>query len=214
MLSGLEKPTINGARRPLLVGFFFSANVTGMNVTRGYSVVDKEYDMSMILKAAKFARDAHKGQFRKYGHSDRPYITHVIRVAGRVATLPGATEAMVAGAYMHDVVEDTNTTLSDVREFLGEEVADIVDGLTNISKGSTAPRAERKRMDREHLAAMPVSVRRIKLVDRIDNLGEIRDDHETPEKFTKLYKAETVLLLESLRGTDPVLEAELERLAR
>lgn len=80
--------------------------------------------MNLILKAAAFARQAHADQRRKY--NDRPYIQHPARVAGRVAAHPQVTEAMVAAAFLHDVVEDTPHTLDEVSAEFGPEVARLV----------------------------------------------------------------------------------------
>ena len=68
--------------------------------------------LNPILRAAQFARQAHEGQRRKC--NDRPYIEHPARVAARVTILPGATEAMVVAAWLHDVVEDTTVELDEI----------------------------------------------------------------------------------------------------
>src|SRR6267142_486618 len=60
--------------------------------------------MSIILKAAQMANFWHQDQRRK--NNGRPYITHLIRVAGRVCLRPDSTEEMVAAAYLHDAIED------------------------------------------------------------------------------------------------------------
>ena len=168
--------------------------------------------MNIILKAAAFARQAHAGQRRKY--NDRPYIVHPARVAGRVAAHPRATEAMVAAAFLHDVVEDTPHTLEEVASEFGLEVARLVAELTNPSKGSKAPRRERKQVDRDHLAQVSVEAKVIKLLDRIDNLQEMVD---APSSFLRKYCEESRLLADVIGDADPDLKAELldsiERLA-
>jgi (p)ppGpp synthase/HD superfamily hydrolase len=160
--------------------------------------------MNVILKAAAFARQAHAGQKRKY--NDRPFIFHPARVAGRVAVHPQATETMVAAAFLHDVVEDTPCTLEEVSAEFGPEVVRLVDELTNPSKGSKAPRRERKQQDREHLAQVNLEAKIIKLLDRIDNLQEMT---EAPSGFVRLYCEESRLLAEVIGDADPELKAEL-----
>lgn len=160
--------------------------------------------MNLILKAAAFARQAHDGKRRKY--NDRPYIQHPARVAGRVAAHPGATEAMVAAAFLHDIVEDTPHTLDEVFAEFGLEVARLVEELTNPSKGSKAPRRERKQIDRDHLAGVSREAKIIKLLDRIDNLQEMV---EAPGNFRRKYCEETRLLAEVIGDADPELKAEL-----
>lgn len=160
--------------------------------------------MNVILKAAAFARQAHAGQMRKY--RDRPYIVHPARVAGRVAAHPAATEAMVAAAFLHDVVEDTPYSLGDVADEFGSEVARLVEELTNPSIGVKAPKRERQQLDREHLAAVSAEAKIIKLLDRIDNLQEMA---EAPRGFVRLYCEESRLLAEVIGDADPELKAEL-----
>jgi (p)ppGpp synthase/HD superfamily hydrolase len=159
--------------------------------------------MSMIIRAAQFAAKAHRGQKRKY--TGAPYITHPARVAGRMACHHLATEAIVAAAFLHDVVEDCNVPIGRIASDFGDDVECYVDWLTNPAKGSDKPRAERKQWDREHAAKAPCEVRVVKLLDRIDNLREI----DPADKFTTLYCKESALLAEALRTTDALLYGEL-----
>lgn len=138
--------------------------------------------MSIILRAADLARTAHEGQLRKY--TGRPYIEHPARVAGLVAILPGTTEAMVAAAFLHDVLEDTAIPEMRILDVTGPETLGLVRWLTNQSKGMTAPRHERKNIDRNHLMKAPPEAQVIKLIDRIDNLLEMG---EAPEEFGRAH---------------------------
>lgn len=158
----------------------------------------------MIIKAAQFASFYHKGQVRKY--SNKPYITHPIRVAGRVATHKNATEVMVAAAYLHDVIEDCNASYGDIFNYFEEEVADLVLELTN-DKNAVGNRAKRKADQRAKIQASSYEAKLIKLIDRIDNLGEIPPSGN----FAVVYYAKESLLLlnEALVGTDEELENEL-----
>ena len=79
--------------------------------------------MSIILEAAQFAANAHAEQFRKH-FRNRPYFYHVAAVAGRVAEWGSETE--VAAAYLHDTLEDTNTTQAILEAEFGPEVANLV----------------------------------------------------------------------------------------
>jgi len=160
--------------------------------------------MNVILKAAAFARHAHAGQRRKY--TGRPFIFHPARVAGRVAAHPRATEAMVAAAFLHDVVEDTPRTLDEVSCEFGPDVTRLVDEMTNRPKDSEAPRPERKRQDRERLIGVSMEARIIKLLDRIDNLQEMTD---APRGFLRKYCEESRLLAEAIGDADPDLRTEL-----
>lgn len=168
---------------------------------------------NMILEAAQLAALAHKGQNRKFGHSNDPFIFHPMRVAGRIAIHPAANEEMVAAAYLHDVLEDTDVSEMDLSDVFPYPVVYLVAQLTNPSKQMAGvTRAEKKAADREHLKHVSVRAKMIKLVDRIDNVREVVTDPEAPPDFVKIYRAESLLLLEALKGTDAELEAELAKL--
>ena len=81
-----------------------------------------------IEEALEFAKEAHKGQYRKSGE---PYIIHPILVAAITAYVT-AEEEMVIAALLHDVVEDTSFSIEDIQERFGQNVADLVEGLTKI----------------------------------------------------------------------------------
>ena len=165
----------------------------------------------IILMAAEFAKRAHAGQFRKY--NGLPYITHPCRVAGRML-VEGNTGLSsrgwaVAAAMLHDTVEDCGVTYDVLTEQFGSIVSDTVYWLTNPSKHLDLPRAKRKEIDRQHIARAPHVARTIKLLDRIDNLGDLGS---ADDDFIRLYCDESELLLLSLEGTDTALELELARL--
>lgn len=166
-------------------------------------------DRNLILKAAEFARAAHEGQVRRY--SGEPYVRHPARVASRIALLSGATEVHVVAGFLHDVLEDCKqVTASDLAQEFGGEITELVFQLTNTSKKHPGlSRNERKKMDREHVANASLWAKKIKLLDRIDNLpvGMAVSDPE----FARKYVPESRLLLEVLKGTDKELEQELLR---
>jgi (p)ppGpp synthase/HD superfamily hydrolase len=159
-------------------------------------------------RAREFATKAHAGQQRKY--TGTPYVVHPIRVAERVAERPDATQEMVAAAYLHDVVEDCGITLLEIETAFGRDVARIVDGLTNKTKGMTASRAERKRLDRLHLSKQPKAVKIIKLIDRVDNLREMGG---ADGGFKAKYAAESLLLADVVGDADAELRTQLIDLA-
>lgn len=129
--------------------------------------------MNLEERALKFATEAHASirQIRKY--TGKSYITHPIAVAEIVRSVFGHTEEMIAAALLHDVVEDTPVTLSDIYREFGVYVGSLVQGLTDISKPSDGNRAARKHMDLEHIANAPAEAKTIKLADLIDNTETI-----------------------------------------
>jgi (p)ppGpp synthase/HD superfamily hydrolase len=159
--------------------------------------------MSIILNAAALAVRAHQGQKRKY--TGFPYVTHPARVAGRVGLLPEVTEEMVAAAYLHDVLEDTSITREEIDVATNVQVGYYVEQMTNRSKGTGLPRDQRKAMDRKHLSEVTIEVKKIKALDRIDNLLEMTD---APGDFKKLYVEESFLLADALatNWADPLVD--------
>jgi (p)ppGpp synthase/HD superfamily hydrolase len=151
-----------------------------------------------------FAKAAHKGQFRKY--TNEPYVTHPIRVAHAVMLHPIVAEDMIAAAFLHDVPEDTEFTIEQITNLFGQEVGTLVDELTNQSKATGLPRAERKSMDRERLKTVSKKAKIIKMLDRIDNLNEM---HGAEYDFKKLYVGESLWLADSIGDADPALKKRL-----
>lgn len=162
--------------------------------------------MSLIIEAAQFAAEKHKGQFRKYNNF--PYITHPIRVAGRMATHQLATQDIVAAAYLHDVVEDCGVSPEEIRAIFGESIEFYVKHLTNPPREEGVPRRVRKQQDRERLKTAPRRAKVVKLIDRIDNLREL----DWSDSFAKVYAEESLLLLEVLKDADQELAEELRQI--
>lgn len=163
--------------------------------------------MNMIIRAAQYAAHAHEGQVRKY--NGRPYITHPIRVAGRVAIHQMATEDLVAAAFLHDVIEDCGVHKDTIHYLFGGVVGGYVESLTNAPREIGVNRRERKRLDRERISSISGECKVVKMIDRIDNLLEI----DTTSDFAKIYAGESLLLLEVLRDADASLAEELHNLA-
>lgn len=156
-----------------------------------------------IIGARVFATAAHAavGQLRKY--TFEPYIVHPAEVASMVMA-HGGTDAMVAAAWLHDVVEDTGVTIELIRAEFGSEVSDLVGWLTDVSRPDHGNRAARKAVDRAHTAAAPAEAQTIKCCDLISNTRSIV---EHDPKFAETYLAEKRLLLEVMTKADPRLLA-------
>lgn len=94
-------------------------------MAENYSFVDRE----MVVKAYDFAKKAHEGQKRASGE---PYLTHCVSVAVILAELKVPPAVIIAG-LLHDTVEDTPTTIQDLKNNFGEEIAKLVDGVTKLT---------------------------------------------------------------------------------
>jgi len=131
--------------------------------------------MSELIKRARsFSEDAHRGQTR-FNKNKTPLMTHLEEVASLV-TKSGGTDIEIAVAWLHDVVEDTSVTLVDIIDSFGEEVANIVDGLTDPPEFKGLHTLERKFLQVERLRFKSVSVKRVKLADQMSNVRTIAVD--------------------------------------
>ena len=128
-----------------------------------------ENDVSLVEKAYFVAKKAHEGQFR---FSGEPYIIHPISVAIILYNLGMDGESMAA-ALLHDVVEDTDMTKENIQEDFGEDVANLVEGVTKLGKVPIFTKEEQQAENvRKMLMAMSQDIRVIiiKLADRIHNM--------------------------------------------
>ncbi len=127
-------------------------------------------DITLIEKAYKIARDAHKEQVRKSGE---PYIIHPLCVALILADLELDKETIVAG-LLHDVVEDTIMTDQEIADVFGSDVAHLVDGVTKLSQ--LTYEGDKVELQAENLRKMflamakDIRVIMIKLADRLHNM--------------------------------------------
>jgi (p)ppGpp synthase/HD superfamily hydrolase len=172
-------------------------------VLRHPALTERQYELihssRLVSDAWVYAKAAHAavGQKRKY--TGEPYIVHTYEVACLVASVPYANPNMVAAAFLHDVIEDTQVTFTDIHLAFGIEVATLAGKLTDVKDLSLGNRAERKALDRERLACCGWETQTIKLADLISNTKSIvaHDPH-----FAKVYLAEKQLLLEVLTDGD------------
>ena len=140
-------------------------------------------DADLICRAFKFAYDLHDGQTRKSGE---PYIAHPVAVAGLLRDL-GGDRAMIAAGFLHDVVEDTDVTLTEIEERFGEQVRQLVEGVTKLSKFNFSSKTERQAENfRRMFMAMAQDIRVIvvKLADRLHNMRTLQ--HLSPEKQQRI----------------------------
>jgi GTP pyrophosphokinase len=126
--------------------------------------------VELITKAFNFARQAHKGVRR---HSGEPYIMHPLAVARIVCKEIGLGSTSICAALLHDVVEDTDYTIEDIRNLFGDKIAEIVGGLTKISGGVFGAHAsEQAENFKKLLLTMSEDIRviLIKIADRLHNM--------------------------------------------
>jgi (p)ppGpp synthase/HD superfamily hydrolase len=146
----------------------FDAAATVERVWTDFVAAPPDADERIALQQAlAFARARHAGQNRR--GSDTPYWVHLVRVAMELARWGEHSPALLQAALLHDTVEDTRTTLEEIRTGFGPEVADLVDWLTApVDAESLRAYYERLR------TSAPFAAQVLKLADRVDNLRSIQ----------------------------------------
>ncbi|HPH53455.1 MAG: bifunctional (p)ppGpp synthetase/guanosine-3',5'-bis(diphosphate) 3'-pyrophosphohydrolase [Bacteroidales bacterium] len=146
-------------------------------------------EFELVLKAFDFANEVHKGVRRRSGE---PYILHPIAVARIVVQEIGLGYKSICAALLHDVVEDTNYTVEDIKNHFGQKIASLVDGLTKIKTALDSDNITySKSMQAENFKRIlltlndDVRIVLIKLADRLHNMRTIR--------FMPEYKRDKIL---------------------
>ncbi|MEG1809308.1 MAG: bifunctional (p)ppGpp synthetase/guanosine-3',5'-bis(diphosphate) 3'-pyrophosphohydrolase [Oscillospiraceae bacterium] len=190
----------------------------------------RQYDVALITLAYELAHKSHEGQMRESGE---PYITHPLSVASLLVDLGLDTESVCA-ALLHDVVEDTGVTLDEIKSKFGDDVTELVDGVTKLGRipfssdepKERLPRSAQAENLRKLLFAMSKDIRVmiVKMCDRLHNMRtlEAKAEHkrratayETMEVYAPIahrlgmsnFKEELEDL--SLKQLDPVGYAEV-----
>ena len=138
--------------------------------------------VSLISQAAHFAALRHAGQTKK-GASKPPYVNHLAEVACLVAEASGPDDPqLIAAAWLHDVVEDGHATLDEITARFGDEVALLVEELTD---DMSLPSDERKQRQIDEIAHKTPRARLLKLADKVSNVTEIARDPPADWSETK-----------------------------
>lgn len=144
---------------------------------------------------------------RRKDVENSPYINHPIAVAHVLAVEAGIEDVEVlAGALLHDTIEDTDTTIGELRKIFGAAVAEFVGEVTD---DKSLPKAERKHLQIEHSSGLSTGAKLIKLADKICNLRDVRC---TPPPDWSLERRREYFdwarqVIDGLRGTHDRLEA-------
>ncbi len=170
-----------------------------------------EADTSLIEKAYVFSAKAHEGQLRLSGE---PYLTHPLEV-GYLRAQMGLGPITVTCGLLHDTVEDSAATLDDLEEYFGEEVTDVVNGVTKIGQLTFG---DRQTQQAEYIRKMILSMSHdirvllVKLADRVHNMRTL--GFMEPAKQKRIAK-ETLQIYSPLAGRLGMfrLKAELEDLS-
>ena len=170
-----------------------------------------EDDIAEIESAYKFAKKIHEGQYRV---SEEPYIIHPCEVALILVDLRVDKHTIMA-AFLHDVIEDTDTKPDKIKDLFGEDVLNLVEGVTKLSKYQFSSKEERQAENfRKMFIAMAKDIRVIflKLADRLHNMRTL--NYMIPEKQKRIAQ-ETLDIFAPLAGRLGIgkIKSELEDLS-
>jgi guanosine-3',5'-bis(diphosphate) 3'-pyrophosphohydrolase len=122
--------------------------------------------LRLVSEAAELAARRHAGQQRK-GRDEEPYVNHLAEVANILSTCNEEDAELVAAGWLHDTIEDTDTTHDELAERFGERVAGIV---AEVTDDMTLPKAERRRIQIVEAPKKSDNAKQIKIADKISNI--------------------------------------------
>ena len=178
-----------------------------VNKLKSYNESDKE----IILKAYKYAENLHDGQFRQSGEA---YISHPLNVACILAEMHADRDTICAG-LLHDTMEDTCITKEDIAHDFNQDVANLVDGVTKLSKMNFSSKQEQNLANtRKIITGITNDVRIIiiKLADRLHNMRTLEYKNEFKQKENSLETMEIFVPLAYYIGAYRI-KSELEDLS-
>ncbi|MCD4716815.1 MAG: HD domain-containing protein, partial [Desulfobacterales bacterium] len=167
-------------------------------------------NIELVEKAYVYSAKVHQGQIRLSGE---PYLSHPLEAAYILAKMKMDVVCIVAG-LLHDTLEDTDAQLDEIARLFGEETANIVDGVTKISKMKFSSREQRQAENvRKMILAMSTDIRVIlvKLADRMHNMRTLGFQ---PQAKQQLIAAETLEIYAPLAGRMGIhwIQSDLEDL--
>jgi guanosine-3',5'-bis(diphosphate) 3'-pyrophosphohydrolase len=168
-----------------------------------------EQELALLFRALAFAAHKHRDQRRKDAEAS-PYINHPIALAEALAGEGGVSDVEVlAAALLHDTIEDTDTSLEELKREFGGRIAGIV---MEVTDDQALPKAERKRLQIERAAGLSTGAKLVKLADKICNLRDVAD--RPPAKWDLQRRQEyfewAKRVIDGVRGANPALEAAFD----
>ena len=172
-----------------------------------------ESEYSLVVQALSFAAHKHSDQRRK-GSDRAPYVNHLIDVLDLLWRVGGVRDGeLLAAAVLHDTLEDTATTPQEIEAQFGPRVLGLV---LEVTDDKTLAYDVRKQRQIEHAALLSAGARQIKLADKISNVRDLATHPPIfwPQARRRAYRAWAAEVVDRLRGTNPPLEAEFDRIMK
>lgn len=167
--------------------------------------------MDQITELARALASEKHGGMHLHDAARSPMLEHISEVAALVEAQGGSSE-MIAAAWLHDVVEDTDVTLEQVGELFGPTVRALVDGLTDPADFAGMPLQDRKQLQAERIRNLSEDIKRIKLCDQLSNVERVLTkppaDWSAEKQFTYIEGARRIVL--ECRGLWPALDERFD----
>lgn len=165
--------------------------------------------LAFLLRAIKFAADKHRFQKRK--DKATPYINHPVEVMETLAGVGKVEDVeILAAAVLHDSIEDTETTVDELRTIFGDRVTFLVQ---EVSDDKSLPKAERKKLQEEHAPRLSAGAKQIKIADKVSNMRDMSDS--PPPDWNWQRRSEYVewcrRVFQGLKGVNSDLDVFFER---
>jgi (p)ppGpp synthase/HD superfamily hydrolase len=165
--------------------------------------------LPLVCEAAEFAARRHTGQARK-GRGNEPYVNHLAEVANLLAAATEGKDAeLVAAGWLHDTIEDTETTREELLQDFGRRVADLVAEVTDDMSLSKEQRRQRQIVEAPHKSP---GAKLIKIADKISNIGGRIRPQPSPEQREDLidYLGFAEKVVAGCRGVNAMLDLTFE----
>jgi (p)ppGpp synthase/HD superfamily hydrolase len=167
----------------------------------------------LVTRAAHFAAQRHADQRRK-GRRREPYFNHLAEVAELLSeAIDGEDAALVAAGFLHDTIEDTQTSLEELRSSFGEDVASMV---MEVTDDKSLPKMERKRLQVVNAAKKSRRAKLLKLADATSNVRSLAADPPADWDADRVleYIVWAEQVISHCRGLNPKLEHAFDAAAR
>jgi len=191
--TSLSKPPLNsavsvaGSLQPVHPELMVCYDESFRQILNALKSYTKQTDLSLLSEAYNFAKEAHQHQLRK---SQVPYIEHCLETA-KILTELKMDVVTVAAGLLHDVVEDTGVTIDAVKDHFGDEVAQLVDGVTKISELKFHSQAEKQAENFRKMIFSMAKDLRIIMIKFADRLNNMRTLEYLPQKKAERIALET-----------------------
>lgn len=167
----------------------------------------KHFENTLVQSAYEFANAAHESVNQRRKYTNEPYIVHPLAVAKKLEEL-GCRDAVIAAGLLHDVVEDTPVTIEQIVEKYGDDIAQLVQEVTDTARPEDGNRAARMAINRAHTALASKEGKTLKAADINDNWDSIV---RYAGGFAYKWVPEKILQIDVLRdGADPRILKEID----